>query len=76
MRDIAAFETEFILSDLALMEQRVDRIKKQLQKSGGDENLKSELPGLEKCHQALETEKPLREIDFSKEEMVSLGTSF
>src|SRR5512146_2260456 len=29
LRDIATFETEFILSDLAIIEQRVDRIKKQ-----------------------------------------------
>jgi ribosome-binding ATPase YchF (GTP1/OBG family) len=29
MRDIVAFETEFILSDLGLVETRVDRIKKQ-----------------------------------------------
>ena len=74
IRDIVAFETEFILSDLSLVETRVDRIKKQLLKSGGDENLKRELPVLEKCHKALESEKPLREVDFSKEEMGILRT--
>jgi GTP-binding protein YchF len=74
MRDIVAFETEFILSDLALVETRVDRIKKQLLKSGAEENLKRELPVLEKCHKALESEKPLREVDFPKEEMGILRT--
>jgi hypothetical protein len=74
MRDIVAFEVEFILSDLSLVETRVDRIKKQLLKSGGDENVKRELPVLEKCRQALEAEKPLREVDFTKEEMGVLRT--
>ncbi|MEX2088644.1 MAG: GTPase, partial [Bacteroidota bacterium] len=30
LRDLATFETEFILSDLAIVEARIDRIKKQL----------------------------------------------
>ena len=74
LRDIVSFEVEFILSDLSLVETRVDRIKKQLLKSGGDENLKRELPVLEKCHQTLEGETPLREVDFTKEEMAVLRT--
>jgi hypothetical protein len=74
MRDIVAFETEFILSDLALIETRVDRIKKQLLKSGGEENLKRELPVLEKCHRALEAEHPLREVEFTKDEYAILRT--
>jgi GTP-binding protein YchF len=73
MRDIATFETEFILSDLSIIETRIERIKKQIQKSG-DEQSKKELPLLEKCHQALEHEKPLRDIDFTKEEQVLLKT--
>ena len=32
LRDIDSFETEFILSDLSLVETRIDRIKKQLMK--------------------------------------------
>ena len=73
LRDIATFETEFILSDLSIIETRIERIKKQIQKSG-DEQSKKELPLLEKCHQALENEKPLREIDFTKEEQFLLKT--
>jgi GTP-binding protein YchF len=73
MRDVASFETEFILSDLSLLETRVDRIKKQLQKTGEDA-MKKELPVLEKCHQALESEKPLREVDFTKDELFILRT--
>ncbi len=73
LRDIASFETEFILSDLALLETRIERIKKNLLKSG-DEQGKRELPLLEKCHAILETEKPLRSTEFTKDEMHLLKT--
>ena len=73
MRDIATFETEFILSDLSIIETRIERIKKQIQKSG-DEQSKRELPLLEKCHQALESERPLREMEFTREEQFLLKT--
>jgi GTP-binding protein YchF len=73
LRDIASFETEFILSDLGVVETRIDRIKKQVMKTQ-DAQLKSELPALEKCHQALESERPLREVEFTKEEMLVLKT--
>ncbi len=72
-RDIAAFETEFILSDLAVIETRLDRIKKQVLKTG-DEQSKREIPVLEKCHQTLNATKPLRDIEFSKEELHILKT--
>jgi hypothetical protein len=73
VRDITTFETEFILSDLAIVETRVERIQKQIQKSG-DDLLKRELPVLEKCHQLLQNEKPLRDVDLSKEEAHLLRT--
>ncbi len=73
MRDIASFETEFILSDMAILETRIERIKKNLQKSG-DELGKRELPILEKCRKVLEDEKPLREIDLTKDEQLILKT--
>jgi GTP-binding protein YchF len=73
LRDIDSFETEFILSDLALVETRIDRIKKQLMKMQ-DELAKRELPVLEKCKQILDDEKPLREIEFLKDELHLLKT--
>ncbi|HTY36304.1 MAG TPA: redox-regulated ATPase YchF [Bacteroidota bacterium] len=73
MRDISSFETEFILSDLALLETRIDRIKKQIQKTG-DDSSKKELPVLERCHAVLESEKPLRELEFTKDEAFILRT--
>jgi ribosome-binding ATPase len=73
MRDIAAFETEFIISDLSIIETRIERIGKQMQKAH-DEQIKRELPILQKCHQILETETPLREVDFTRDEMHILKT--
>ena len=73
MRDVATFETEFILADLGILETRIDRIKKQLGKSG-DAQAKLELPVLEKCHHLLEQEQPLRNIEFTKEETAILRT--
>jgi ribosome-binding ATPase len=67
LRDITSFETEFILSDLSIIETRIEKLKKQMMKSG-DEQSKQELPLLKRCYEILETEKPLREIDFVKEE--------
>jgi ribosome-binding ATPase len=71
VRDIATFETEFILSDMAIIETRIEKITKQLQKIN-DERSKKELPLLEACHRHLQDEKPLRNIDFSKDEITAL----
>ena len=73
LRDIASFETEFIISDMSIIETRVDRIQKQIQKTQ-DEHLKKELPVLEKCKLHLDKGIPLREVDFSKDEANILKT--
>jgi hypothetical protein len=71
VRDIGAFETEFILSDLAVVETRIERIRKQAHRTG-DEQGKKELPLLERCHAILDGGKPLRETAFSREETQAL----
>jgi ribosome-binding ATPase len=73
LRDIATFETEFILSDMGIIETRMERITKQIQKSG-DDPAKKELPVLQKCHDLLENERPLRDAEFSTEELQILRT--
>jgi len=73
MRDIVSFETEFILSDLAILETRIDRIKKQIQKSGDDIS-KRELPTLTKAFDFLHQEIPLREASFNNDELFILKT--
>jgi GTP-binding protein YchF len=73
MRDIEAFETEFIFSDLAIIEKRIDTVKKQLQKTQ-DERLKRELPLLEKCFEFLQEEKPLRYAHLAEDELKILSS--
>jgi len=68
VRDIAAFETEFILSDLAVVEARLEKIRKQSNR-GADEQGKRDLPFMERCHGVLDAGKPLRETTFSREEL-------
>jgi GTP-binding protein YchF len=67
MRDINTFETEFILSDLGILEKRIESLHKQILKLH-DDHLKHELALLKKCAEILQEEKPLREVEFSKEE--------
>jgi len=69
LRDIDAFETEFIISDMAVLEKRIANIKKQIQKTQ-EETLKRELPILEKCNQILQdSEKPLRDAHLPEDEL-------
>ncbi len=68
LRDIGTFETEFILSDLAIIEKRIDNLKKQILKIHED-HLRKELMVLEKCYDLLQNEKPLRETDLQKDEL-------
>ena len=73
LRDIATFEAEFILSDMAILESRIDKIRRQIGRLH-DDLLKKELPVLEKCLALLEAEKPLRNEDLSPEELHILRT--
>ena len=68
VRDIGAFETEFILSDLGIIEARIERIRKQVHKTGDSEG-KKELPLLERCHAILDGGAPLRATGFTREEL-------
>ncbi|HEX7709179.1 MAG TPA: redox-regulated ATPase YchF [Thermoanaerobaculia bacterium] len=73
LRDVATFETEFILSDMGVLESRIEKIHKQLGRMN-DEQMKKELPVLEKCLALLQEEKPLRNEDFSKDDLHILKT--
>jgi GTP-binding protein YchF len=73
MRDINIVDTEFILADMAIIEKRIESLKKQILKIQ-DDNLKKELVVLEKCFDLLQEEKPLRDADFTKEELKVLKT--
>ncbi len=67
-RDIRLLETEFILSDLAIIETRLERIAKQSTRAALTDLGKLEVAVLQQCAAALEQEKPLRLLDFTPEE--------
>lgn len=73
LRDVATFETEFILSDMAVVESRIEKIHKQIGRTH-DDQMKKELPILERCLALLQEEKPLRNEEFSPEELHILKT--
>lgn len=66
-RDAAMLETELLLADLDLVEKRIAKIEEGIRKGKPDESL-HELGLLKRCHEALEGERPLREISFQSEE--------
>ena len=66
-RDLQTLETEFILSDMAILENRISRLESQLRKKKDDHNQK-ELNLLQRCLASLEEEKPLSKLEFSPEE--------
>jgi len=67
LRDIEILETEFLLSDLAMVENRIDKLRKQVQKVQ-DDKLKHELVILERFHEALENEQPLRTLNIDRQD--------
>jgi ribosome-binding ATPase len=54
-RDIAAFKSELVLADLAIVEKRLERLRKEKGKE-------QEVELLERCAAALEAETPLRRV--------------
>jgi ribosome-binding ATPase len=60
--EIALAEQEFLFSDLAICENRIVRLKKQLMKIK-DKELAFELSVIEKCYESLEKEQPLRLLE-------------
>src|SRR5579875_3228231 len=66
-RDIETVELELVLSDLAIIEKRLERLDKDIKKQKNPA-LEKEHEALLKAKQALETQKPLRELDFTPDE--------
>jgi GTP-binding protein YchF len=75
LSDIEVIDTELALADLATVEKALARYSKQA-KSGGDKEAKLLVDVLEKCRAQLDQAKPVRAIDFSKEEKANLRQFF
>jgi ribosome-binding ATPase len=66
-RDIGLFELEMILSDLTIVEKRLERLSKDLKKTKSAD-LELENAVLERYKAALEAETPLRQVQLTVEE--------
>ena len=66
-RDVDVFELEMMLSDLAVVDKRLERLSKDLKKVKSSE-LELENSVLVRFKAALENEQPLREIELTAEE--------
>ncbi|WP_284615637.1 redox-regulated ATPase YchF [Aquabacterium humicola] len=69
--DIEVIQTELCLADLTTVEKGLLRYTK-VAKAGGDKEAQRIVDVLKKCQVALDQAKPVRSIDFSKEELVVL----
>lgn len=68
-RDLEELNTELVLADLELVLNRIERLEKQIQKPIKSVELdKRELALMQRCSQALENMRPLREIIDNEEE--------
>jgi ribosome-binding ATPase len=69
--DIEVIQTELCLADLTTVEKSLQRYTK-VAKTGNDKEAVKLVAVLEKCQAELNQGKPVRGIDFSKEELVTL----
>jgi len=68
VRDVSSVEVELILGDLELVERRLEGIERAAKK-GKKAAEEAERESLLKCREALESETPLRELEFAPEEL-------
>ncbi len=69
--DIEVIQTELCLADLGTVEKSLQRYSK-VAKAGGDKEAARLVEVLKKCQVALDEAKPVRSIEFSKEELAVL----
>ncbi|MCK4546320.1 MAG: redox-regulated ATPase YchF [Candidatus Eisenbacteria sp.] len=67
-RDAGIVDDELILADLAIIEKRLERVESDLKKIKSAELVK-EQEILRSCQVSLEEEKPLRNVDFDKNDL-------
>ncbi|MGA2594714.1 MAG: DUF933 domain-containing protein, partial [Bryobacteraceae bacterium] len=67
LRDLEDVETELILSDLVVIEKRLERLDKDRKKIKNPE-LDREFESLEKCKAAVEANTPLRQLELDPDE--------
>ncbi len=71
-RDIETINLELILSDLEMIDRRIDRTSKAMK---GDKSLASQVEFLKRVKEALENEKPARSVECDDEEAAIIAES-
>lgn len=73
-RDVDTLETEFFLTDLVTVENRIAKLQDELKKKGktADKNVAGELEVFERLKAHLDTEKPLRDMGLTEAEIKPL----
>ncbi len=71
-RDIETINLELILSDMEMIDRRIDRTSKAMK---GDKSLASEVEFLKRVKEALENEKPARSVECDENEKAILENS-
>lgn len=70
LRDAETIRLELIFSDLELVDKRLERISEAKKKGKKTDPQEEEV--LKKCKASLESESPLRDVEFSEEELLAL----
>ena len=72
--DLDALELELVMTDLASVEQRLDKQRRAAK--SGDKEIAAEVAALERAHAALSDGTPLRRSDLSADELARLAPVF
>jgi len=74
-RDIAAMDAELLLNDLIAVERKQERLLDERRKGGGREKseIEREMALFKDLHEQLSKEMPLRDVDFSPDELKALS---
>jgi ribosome-binding ATPase len=68
VRDIRTLEEEFLFADMAFVENRFEKIEKDMKKPKAKEIAIKEKAVMEKWNEALQNETPLRQLDMTDED--------
>lgn len=74
-RDLAALDTEFLLSDLVIVEKRLEKLRAGLSRGAFKDNkaeAQAETVLFDQLYEALAAERPLRDLELDDEQLKSL----
>jgi GTP-binding protein YchF len=75
VRDAESMLAELLLNDLIAVERRLEKLAEERKKGGTDKTLNERQTVLfTRMHEALNADKPLRELDYSSEEVKELAS--